>query len=225
MTFRFRDRRQAGLLLAAQLVAYANRPDVLVLTLPGGGASVAFEVARGLDAPLDVFLVHRLGVPGRAELEMGAIATGGIVVRNDAIRDTLRIPDHILATAAADEQQELERREHVYRGERLTPEVRGRVVVLVDDGRASAVAMRAAVTALRQQQPIQLIVAVPIAAPEIYDMLPGEVDAIVCAIAPESFASVDRWYDDRAQPTDDEIPDLLYRAAREHAGLARAYGA
>jgi len=156
---------------------------------------------------------------------MGAITTDGIVVRNDAIRDTLRIPDHILATAAADEQQELERREHVYRGERLTPEVRGRVVVLVDDGRASAVAMRAAVTALRQQQPIQLIVAVPIAAPEIYDMLPGEVDAIVCAIAPESFARVGRWYDDRAQPTDDEIPDLLYRAAREHAGLARAYGA
>jgi len=166
-----------------------------------------------------------LGVPGRAELEMGAITTDGIVVRNDAIRDTLRIPDHILATAAADEQQELERREHVYRGERLTPEVRGRVVVLVDDGRASAVAMRAAGTALRQQQPIQLIVAVPIAAPEIYDMLPGEVDAIVCAIAPESFASVGRWYDDRAQPTDDEIPDLLSRAAREPAGLARAYGA
>ncbi|HEY3228563.1 MAG TPA: phosphoribosyltransferase family protein [Roseiflexaceae bacterium] len=225
MTFRFRDRRQAGRQLAAQLVAYANRPDVLVLVLRRGGVPVAFEVARGLDAPLDVFLVHRLGVPGREALAMGAITTGGIVVRDDAIVDTLGIPDHILATVAADEQQELERREHAYRGDRLPPEVRGRVAILVDDGHASAVAMHAAVTALRQQQPVQLVVAVPIAAPEIYDTLRAEADAIVCAITPESFDTVDRWYDDRAQPTDDEIRDLLERAAREHAGLARAYSA
>jgi putative phosphoribosyl transferase len=221
MSFRFRDRHQAGRLLAAQLAAYADRPDVLVLALSRGGVPLAFEVARGLDAPLDLFLVHCLGVPGRAELAMGAITTGGIVVRDDAIADTLGIPDHLLAATAAHKQQELEQREHAYPGERLPPEVGGRVVILVDDGRASAVAMRTALTALRQQQPSQLIVAVPTAAPDIGDTLRTEVDAIVCAVAPESFDTVDDWYDEHALPTDDEIRELLERAAREHAVLAR----
>jgi putative phosphoribosyl transferase len=155
---------------------------------------------------------------------MGAITTGGIVVREEAIADTLGIPDQLLATIAATEQQELERREHAYRGERLPPDVRGRVVMVVDDGCASAVAMRAALTALRQQQPTQLIVALPSAAPEIDDRLRAEVDAFAWAIAPESFESVDGWYDESALPTDDEIRELLERAAREHAGLARAIG-
>src|SRR5262245_41322342 len=159
MSFRFRDRHQAGRLLAAQLAAYANRPDMLVLALGRGGVPAAFEVARGLDAPLDLFLVHCMSVPGRAELAMGAITTGGIVVREEAVVEQFGIPDHLLAATAAGEQQELERREHSYRGERLPPEVRGRVVGLVDDGCARAVAMYAAITALREQQPSQLIIA------------------------------------------------------------------
>jgi predicted phosphoribosyltransferase len=225
MNFRLRDRHQAGRLLAAQLVRYANRPDVLVLALSRGGVPVAFEVARGLDAPLDLFVVHCLSVPGRADLAMGAITTGGIVVREEAIVERFGIPDRLLAAMAAGEQQELERQEHTYRGERLPPEVRGRAVLLVDDGYASTAAMYAAVTALREQQPAQLIVALPTAAPDLDERLRAEVDTIVCAIAPESFDAVACWYDESRLPTDDEIRELLGRAAREHAGLAREYGA
>jgi predicted phosphoribosyltransferase len=162
----FRDRREAGRLVAAKLTAYANRPDVLVLGLPRGGVPVAYEVARALGAPLDIFLVRKLGVPGYEELAMGAIATGGVRVLNDQLVGGLGIPDYIVDEVAAWEQQELMRRDRLYRGDRPPPDVRGRTVILVDDGLATGPTMLAAVKALRQQQPARIVVAVPTASPE-----------------------------------------------------------
>src|SRR5919109_588161 len=172
----FRNRREAGQLLAAKLAAYANRPDVLVLALPRGGVPVAYEVVRALGAPLDVFLVRKLGVPGYEELAMGAIATGGVYVLNDQVVGSLRIPDYVIGAVAAREQQELTRREHLYRGDRPPPDVRGRTVILIDDGLATGATMRAAVAALRTQEPRRIVVAVPTAAPETCDDFRTEVD-------------------------------------------------
>lgn len=155
---RFRDRGEAGRLLAAKLSAYANRPDVLVLALPRGGVPVAYEVARALGAPLDVFVVRKLGVPGYEELAMGAVATGGVRVLNDRIVNGLGIPGYIIDAVAAQEQQELARRERLYRGGRPPPDVRGRTVILVDDGLATGATMHAAVQALRQLQPARIVV-------------------------------------------------------------------
>ncbi|HWQ11283.1 MAG TPA: phosphoribosyltransferase [Roseiflexaceae bacterium] len=208
----FRDRREAGRQLAAMLTAYAHRPDVLVLALPRGGVPVAFEVARALDAPLDVFLVRKLGVPGHEELAMGAIASGGVRVLNEQLVHTLSIPDHVIEAVAAREQQELARRERLYRGERPPPDLRGRTVILVDDGLATGATMYAAVKALRQQLPARIVVAVPIAAPEACAELSEEVDDIVCAATPEPFYAVGLWYADFSQTTDEEVRDLLRRA-------------
>src|ERR1700681_3817309 len=160
----FRDRREAGRLLAEKLAAYANRPDVLVLALPRGGVPVAYEVARGLGAPLDVFVVRKLGVPGYEELAMGAIATGGVRVLNDQLVE--RIGEQAIEAIAARERQELERRERLYRGDRPPPDVRGRTVILVDDGLATGATIYAAIEALRQQNPARIVVAVPTASPE-----------------------------------------------------------
>src|SRR5260221_5802263 len=157
----FRDRREAGRLLAAHLAAYAHRPDVLVLALPRGGVPVAYEVARALGVPLDVFLVRKLGVPGYEELAMGAVATGGVRVLNDRLVNALRIPAHVIDAVAAQEQQELRRRERLYRGGRPSPDVRGKTVILVDDGLATGATMQAAIQALRQQQPARIVVAGP----------------------------------------------------------------
>jgi putative phosphoribosyl transferase len=209
----FRDRREAGRLLAAKLAAYANRPDVIVLALPRGGVPVAYEVARALNAPLDIFLVRKLGVPGYEELAMGAIATGGVRVLNDQLVGGLRIPDYIVDEVAASEQQELARRERLYRGDRPAPDVRGRTVILVDDGLATGATMLAAVKALRQQQPARIVVAVPTAAPETCEQLRAEVDDIICAITPEPFHAVGLWYEDFSQTTDEEVRDLLARSA------------
>jgi putative phosphoribosyl transferase len=217
----FRDRTEAGQLLAAKLAPYAQRPDVLVLALPRGGVPVAYEVARALGAPLDVYLVRKLGVPGHEELAMGAIATGGVRVLNEAVVDALHISPATIDAVAAAEQRELARRERLYRGTRPAPDVRGRTVILVDDGLATGATMRAAVAALRQQQPARIVVAVPIAAPETCDELRAEVDEIVCAITPEPFYAVGLWYEDFAPPTDDEIRTLLDRAAQEHAATAQ----
>jgi putative phosphoribosyl transferase len=225
MTAQFRDRADAGQRLATQLMGYANRSDVLVLALPRGGVPVAFEVAKALDAPLDVFLVRKLGLPDHEELAMGAIATGGVIVLNSEVVDMLRIPDRVIEAVAAAEQRELERRERRYRGDRPPPDVRGKAVILVDDGLATGSTMRAAANALRDQQPARLIVAVPIAAPEICDTFRDEVDEVVCAITPQPFYAVGLWYEDFAQTTDDEVRDLLALAARQHAGLARERGA
>ena len=211
---RFRDRNEAGRLLAKRLTAYANRPDVLVLALPRGGVPVAYEVARALGAPLDVFVVRKLGIPGYEELAMGAVATGGVRVLNDEIVRRLRIPEYIIDAVAAREQQELARRERLYRGGRPPPDVRGRTMILVDDGLATGATMRAAIMALRQLQPARIIVAIPTASPETCEELKAEVDEVVCAITPEPFLAVGHWYEDFSQTTDEEVRDLLAR--RQH---------
>src|ERR1700736_1419657 len=211
---RFHDRREAGLLLAAKLAAYANHPDVVVLALPRGGVPVAYEIARALRAPLDVFVVRKLGVPGYEELAMGALATGGVRVLNDQVVERLGIPQHVINAVAAREQQELARRERLYRGDRPPPDLRGRTVILVDDGLATGATMLAAVNALRQQQAGRIVVAVPIAPPETCEQLRGEVDDIICAVTPEPFYAVGCWYEDFSQATDEEVRDLLARSAR-----------
>jgi predicted phosphoribosyltransferase len=213
MPSRFRDRTEAGRLLARKLAAYANRPDVVVLALPRGGVPVAYEVARALGAPLDVFMVRKLGVPGHEELAMGAIATGGLRVVNDQVVRALGIPDQVIETVAAKEQAELARRERLYRGDRSALDVRGRTVILVDDGLATGATMHAAVKALRGQA-ARVVVAVPIAPPETCEELSREVDDIICAVTPEPFYSVGLWYEDFSQTTDDEVRDLLERSVR-----------
>ena len=218
----FRDRTDAGRQLAAKLAAYADRSDVLVLALPRGGVPVAFEVARVLHAPLNVFLVRKLGVPGQEELAMGAIATGGVRVLNDEVVRAAGITEDVIADVAAQEQDELWRRERLYRGDRPAPDVRGKTVILVDDGLATGSTMRAAVAALRQQRPARIVVAVPVGAPETCAEFQAEADEAVCARAPEPFYAVGLWYDDFSQTTDEEVHDLLERAAEEHAP---AYGA
>jgi predicted phosphoribosyltransferase/erythromycin esterase-like protein len=211
---RFCNRNEAGRLLAKKLTAYANRPDVLVFALPRGGVPVAYEVARALGAPLDFFVVRKLGIPGYEELAMGAVATGGVRVLNDEIVRRLRIPEYIIDAVAAREQQELARRERLYRGGRPPPDVRGRTVILVDDGLATGATMRAAIMALRQLQPARIIVAIPTASPETCEELKAEVDEVVCAITPEPFLAVGHWYEDFSQTTDEEVRDLLAR--RQH---------
>jgi erythromycin esterase-like protein/predicted phosphoribosyltransferase len=216
----FRDRSEAGRLLASKLAAYGNHPDVLVLALPRGGVPVAYEVARVLGAPLDVFLVRKLGVPGHEELAMGAVATGGVRVLNDQVVRALRIPDYVIDAVTAQEQQELTRRERLYRGGRPSPDVRGRTVILVDDGLATGATMHAAIKALRQLQLARLVVAVPTAAPETCEALRAEVDEVICAITPEPFYAVGLWYEDFSQTTDEEVRDLLAR--RQHPEARQA---
>jgi predicted phosphoribosyltransferase len=211
---RFRNRSEAGRQLAAKLAAYAKRPEVIVLALPRGGVPVAYEVAQALEAPLDVFLVRKLGVPGHEELAMGAIASGGVRVINQDVVRALGIPQAVIDAVAAREQQELERRERLYRGDRPAPDVRGRTVILVDDGLATGATMSAAVQALKQQGAGRVVVAVPIAPPDTCDRLREDVDDIVCAVTPEPFHAVGLWYEDFSQTTDEEVRDLLARAAR-----------
>ncbi len=208
---RFRNRTDAGRQLAQKLAAYANRPDVLVLGLPRGGVPVAFEVAQALGAPLDVFVVRKLGVPGHEELAMGAVATGGVRVLNDEIVRGLGISDHEIDAVAARQLQELARRERLYRGDRPPPDVAGRTVILVDDGLATGATMRAAVAALRQQQPARIVIAVPTASPDTSAALKAEADDVVCAMTPEPFFAVGHWYEDFTQTTDDEVRELLAR--------------
>lgn len=211
----FKDRREAGRVLANRLTAYAGRPDVLVLALPRGGVPVAFEVAEALDAPLDVFLVRKLGLPGQEELAMGAIASGGVRVLNDYVVQALQIPKEVIDAIAAREQDELERRERAYRGNRPPPDVRGRTVILVDDGLATGATMRAAVAALRQERAGRIVVAVPVASPDVCAELGREVDEIVCLETPEPFYAVGYWYQDFSPTTDEEVRDLLERARQQ----------
>jgi predicted phosphoribosyltransferase len=219
----FRDRTEAGQVLAERLAErrLANRDDVLVLALPRGGVPVAFEVAQALHAPMDVFLVRKLGVPGREELAMGAIATGGVRVLNEDVVRYLEIPDDVIDQVAAEEVQELERREHLYRDDRPAPDVRGKIVILVDDGLATGSTMRAAVAALRQQGPARIIVAVPVGAPSTCAELGAEADEAVCAHMPEPFYAVGLWYGDFTQTTDEEVRDLLDRAAADTLAARR----
>jgi predicted phosphoribosyltransferase len=215
----FRDRSDAGRVLAEKLASYSNRPDVLVLALPRGGVPVAFEVAQALHAPLDVFLVRKLGLPGQEELAMGAIASGGTRVLNEEVVSKLNVPPGVIETVAAQEQQELGRREQEYRDGRAAPDVRGRIVILVDDGLATGSTMRAAVAALRQQGPARIVVAVPVGASETCTELQYEADEAVCAETPQPFYAVGAWYEDFSQTSDEEVRDILSRAAMER-GMA-----
>lgn len=217
----FRNRADGGRSLAARLSSYAGRLDVIVLALPRGGVPVGYEVATALRAPLDVFVVRKLGVPGHDELAMGAIASGGIRVINEDVVGALRIPPYVIDAVAASEQVELERRERVYRGDRPAPEVAGRTVVLVDDGLATGSTMRAAALALRQRQPASIVVAVPVAAAEACEDFRAEADSVVCAATPEPFFGVGRWYDDFSQTTDEEVRELMQRAEAGRSAVAR----
>ena len=210
----FRDRADAGRQLAAKLKEYQGRRDLLVLALPRGGVPVGFEVAQVLGAPLDVFLVRKLGVPGHKELAMGAVASGGVQVLNPDVVDSLGIPPHVINAVAAKEQAELERRERTYRGDRPAPDVRGKTVILVDDGLATGSTMRAAATALRQRGPARLVVAVPAAAREVCDAFRDQVDEIICAITPEPFYAVGVWYQDFSQTSDKKVCELLAVASQ-----------
>jgi predicted phosphoribosyltransferase len=215
---RFRDRHEAGRLLAEKLARYASRPDVLVLALPRGGVPVAYEVARALGAPLDVFVVRKLGVPGHEELAMGAVATGGVRVLNDEVVRGLGIPAYVIDAVTERELHELAQRERLYRGDRPPPDVRGRTVILVDDGLATGATMHAAIQALRQQKPAHIVVGVPTASPETCEALKAEVDDVVCAITPQPFYAVGLSYEDFSQTTDEEVRELLQRSRQaDHA--------
>jgi predicted phosphoribosyltransferase len=209
---RFRDRSEAGRLLAEQLTEYGSRSDVVVLALPRGGVPVALEIARRLSAPLDVFLVRKLGVPWHRELAMGAIASGGIEVLNDEVVRTYGIPRHVIDAVVKVEAEELERRMRSYRGNRPLPQLTGHVVVLVDDGIATGSTMRAAVAAIGLQQPAEVVVAVPVAAADTCDELRPEVDRLICLSTPVTFVAVGDWYEDFSQTSDDQVRALLAEA-------------
>ena len=209
----FQDRADAGRFLATKLDKFANRKDVVVLGLPRGGVPVAYEVARKLNAPLDIFVVRKLGVPGHEELAMGAIASGGVRVLNQEVFSQLHIPDDIIALVVDNEQRELERREREYRGDHAPLDLRGRVVILVDDGLATGSSMHAAVQAVRQRQPLRIVVAVPVGARETCESFQNEVDTMaICAITPEPFQAVGSWYADFSQVTDEDVQKLLDRS-------------
>lgn len=209
----FRDRSDAGRRLASRLTAYADRPDVLVLGLARGGVPVAFEIARELNVPLDVFVVRKLGVPGYPEYAMGAIASGGVEVMHDQVVHSLSIPTSVINEVAAEELRELERREQVYRGRHLPLQISGRVVIVVDDGMATGASMAAAITALRSHRPARIIVAVPVAARQACEESRADVDELVCLIEPESFIAVGQWYEDFRHIRDQDVHEILAKAA------------
>lgn len=219
MRTHFRDRVDAGQLLAEKLGAYADQPGVLVLGLPRGGVPVAAEVARKLHAPLDVFVVRKLGLPGHEELAMGAIATGGIRVINAEVVEPLRIPDDVIDAVAADEQRELVRRERAYRDDLPAPDVAGKTVILVDDGIATGSTMLAAVGALRQLQAGRIVVAAPTVAATTFGQIEKAVDELVAVLVPEHFRGVGQCYEDFSQTTDEEVRQLLAQADARLRGL------
>jgi len=200
-------------MLATTLQEYANRDDVVVLALPRGGVPVGFEVAKALHAPLDVFVVRKLGLPGQEELAMGAIASGGVRVLNRDLLRALRIPEEVVDQITQEEQRELERREREYRDERSPVDVRGKTVILVDDGLATGSSMRVAVLALKQKEPAQVVVAVPVAPADTCAELQSVADKVVCAVTPQPFLGVGQWYEDFSQTSDEEVRELLGRAA------------
>ena len=212
-SFIFQDRTDAGRQLAEELLSYAGRDDVIVLALPRGGVPVAFEVAQRLGVPLDVFVVRKLGVPGHEELAMGAIASGGVRVLNEDVLYVLPDAQSIVEMVTAIEREELKRRECDYRGDRPAPEVRGRTVILVDDGLATGATMRAAAAALRQQGAAKIIVAVPVGAPITYHEIKSVADEVVCLQTPGSFMGVGQYYEDFSQTTDEEVRELLAASA------------
>jgi predicted phosphoribosyltransferase len=221
----FGNRADAGRRLAQRLAHYAGRPDVLVLGLPRGGVPIAFEVARSLGAPLDVFTVRKLGVPGHEELAMGAIASDGVVLLNDEVVESLGIPREAIAAVAAKEKRELERRERDYRGDRPPLDVAGRTVIVVDDGLATGSTMRAVMAALADRKPARIVVAVPVAAPDSCEELRALVDEVVCVVTPDPFFAVGLWYEDFSPTSDEEVRELLREAARASPRAVAGNGA
>ena len=205
------NRLEAGRALASELQNYKDQPGAVVLGLARGGLPVAFEVARAIRAPLEVFVVRKLGVPGHEELAMGAIASGGMRVLNKSVVEQLGIASEVVERVAQGEQEELERREALYRGGRPALNLEGRTVILVDDGLATGTSMRVAVMAVRRHRPARVVVAVPVAAEETCGELRAEADEVVCPITPPNFYAVGMWYEDFNQTTDDEVRDLLQR--------------
>ena len=217
MIQKFRNRTEAGILLAKKLTDYADRRDVLVLALPRGGVPVGFEVAKALHAPLDVVIVRKLGTPGQEELAMGTITSGGVRVLNHEVVRALGISESEIDSVAAKEQKELERRERLYRGRRAAPKVCNRTVILVDDGIATGTTIRVAITALKTQNPSRLVVAVPVAPLSTCEELKGEVDEVVCLLSPEEFWAISLWYENFPQTSDEEVCNLLDRVDRERS--------
>ena len=213
----FKNRSDAGAKLAARVASVGYGPDALVLGLPRGGVPVAYEVAEALGAPLDVFVVRKLGAPGREELALGAIASSGVRVLNEDVIDSLRISKEDVARVAEREGLELTRREQLYRGERPFPNMEGRTVILVDDGLATGASMRAAVAALRQKKPDRIAVAVPVAAPEVCAEFRREVDKIICLETPQPFYGVGMWYGAFPQTSDEEVRELLGRSLQKRS--------
>ncbi|VEB33436.1 phosphoribosyltransferase [Legionella sainthelensi] len=205
----YSDRYQAGIVLADLLKDYARRTDVIILALPRGGVPVAYEIAKKLSLKLDIFIVRKLGVPGHEEFAMGAIASGGIVVLNEEVLSTLHIEKDAINQVIQSEQDELSRRELVYRGNQYLPELMEKTVILVDDGIATGYTMRAAIAALRQKHPAKIIIAVPVAARSTCDELAPLVETIICPLQPANFYAVGLWYNDFSQTTDEEVIKLL----------------
>ena len=217
MKTKFLDRREAGQRLAQELSAYRDRSDVLVLALPRGGVPVAAQVASILKAPMDVFVVRKLGLPGQPELAMGAIASGGVRVLNSEVVDALGISDELIDAVTADEQRELARRERAYRDDRPPPEVKGKTVIVVDDGIATGSTMTAAVSALRQLNAARVVVAVPTVALSSYYQIRRVADDVAAVMMPEQFYGVGQWYEDFSQITDAEVRQLLSEFTPRHA--------
>ena len=216
----FRNRREAGRLLAQRLSAYSGRSDVMVLALPRGGVPVAYEAAKSLGVPLEVFVVRKLGMPGHEEFAIGAVASGGLVVRRPLLIEAYQIPAKIVQRIEAREREELARREMLYgRGGRAL-RVEGRTVILVNDGLATGSTMHAAVLALRKARPARIVVAVPVASPEAFEGLRVEADEVVTLATPRHFRAVERWYDDFQQTTDKEVLSLLELARIRPPALA-----
>ncbi|MGZ8900057.1 MAG: phosphoribosyltransferase [Limisphaerales bacterium] len=212
----FADRRDAGMYLASKLDHYAGRADVVVLALPRGGVPVAYEIARKLQAPMDIFIVRKLGVPVHEELAMGAIATGGVRVLNEDVIRRLHITEEMIEAAAEEQERELRRREVEYRGIRAPLQLAGKTVILVDDGLATGASMRAAVQALKLHSPARIVVAVPVGAEETCRLFEGEVDEVICGETPEDFRAVGAWYQDFTQTTDEEVCHLINEIAHYH---------
>lgn len=210
----FLDREEAGKLLADKLMDYANNPEVTILALPRGGVPVAYEVAKKLKAPLDVFLVRKLGVPHYPELAMGAIAEGNITIFNEGILDSIPISEEAIAEVLQAETEELHRRELRYRGDKPAAVIKDKIIILVDDGMATGATMQAAITALRQKNPRQIVTAVPVAARSTCDQIESISDKLVCLHNPLHFEAVGLWYEDFSQTTDEQVITLLKNSER-----------
>lgn len=214
MSARFQNREEAGRILAAKLMVYANRPETIVLALPRGGVPIGYEISRALNLPLDVMIVRKLGVPGHEELAMGAIASGGVRVLNRSVIESLRIPPDSLEAVEKREALELMRREATYRGNRHPVSLRGKTVILVDDGVATGSTMRVAISALREQRAGRIILATPVAPPTVRWEMEALVEDFVALVMPEDFFGVGQWYEDFTQVSDDTVYELLRKGAK-----------